>query len=229
LTVTVFQYPKSIHKRRLSPRQFKRYQTYKRFLQNEFSRVCVYCRQPDSSAPSLNFGVDHYKPKGIPRFSNLVCDYENLYYCCGNCNSRKSNDWPRDENSGPYVVNPCDYEMTKHLRFDAKTGQIETRTLHGKHTEELLQLNDDARVNYRLSTLRIVRLLTSEIEQLELQLKSVAGQLSAGLITQADYDTEEQAINQDLAGLHDTVAAQTGKLPLPPLQKNRLGVTLIKP
>lgn len=119
--MTVFQYPKSKHKRKLSPRQFKRYQTYKRYLQTEFSRVCVYCRQPDSSAPNLNFGVDHYRPKGIPRFASLICDYANLYYCCGNCNSRKNNDWPFDEKAGPYVVNPCDHEMAAHLRFDAKT------------------------------------------------------------------------------------------------------------
>lgn len=226
--MTVFQYPKSKHTRKLSPRQFKRYQSYKRYLQTEFSRVCVYCRQPDSSAPNLNFGVDHYRPKGIPRFASLVCDYENLYYCCGNCNSRKSNDWPDDEKLGPYVVNPCDHEMAAHLRFNAKTGEVEARTFYGKHTEELLQLNDDAVVQYRLGTLTTVRLLAAEIEQQELQLNEIAGQLKAGLISQAEYDAEEQAISQDLIGLRHTLRAHKGELPLTPLRKNRLGISLIK-
>lgn len=226
--MTVFQYPKSKHKRKLLPRQFKRYQSYKRYLQAEFSRVCVYCRQPDSSAPNLNFGVDHYKPKGIPRFANLVCDYENLYYCCGNCNSRKNNDWPLDEKLGPYVVNPCDHEMAAHLRFNAKTGKVEARTPYGEHTEELLQLNDDARVQYRLGTLATVRVFTAEIEQQELLLKAVAGKLKAGLITQAEYGAEEQAISEDLACLRYTLQAHIGELPLPPLRKTRLGISLIK-
>jgi len=227
--VTVFQYPKSKHQRKLSPRQFKHYQSYKRYLQTEFVRVCVYCRQPDSSAPNINFGVDHYKPKGIPRFSSLVCDYKNLYYCCGNCNSRKNNYWPQDESIGPYVVNPCDYEMAKHLRFNANTGRIEYRTLHGKHTEELLQLNDDAVVQYRLGTLKTVRLYTAEIQQLEYQLKAIVGLLKAGTISQAQCDAEVQAINQELACLRYTLQAQTGELPLPPLRKIRLGVSLISP
>lgn len=226
--MTVFQYPKSKHKRKLSPRQFKRYQSYKRYLQTEFSRVCVYCRQPDSSAPNLNFGVDHYRPKGIPRFASLVCDYENLYYCCSNCNSRKNNDWPLDEKLGPYIVNPCDHEMAAHLRFDAKTGKVEVRTPYGKHTEELLQLNDDALVQYRLGTLTTFRLLTAEIEQQELQLKAVAERLKADLITQAEYEAEKQAISEDLACLCHTLQAHKGDIPLPPLRKSRLGISLIK-
>lgn len=226
--MTVFQYPKTKHRRQLSPRQFKRYQSYKRYLQAEFSRVCVYCRQPDSSAPNLNFGVDHYRPKSIPRFANLVRDYDNLYYCCGNCNSRKNNDWPLDEKLGPYVVNPCDHGMAAHLRFNSKTGKVEARTPYGKHTEELLQLNDDALVQYRLGTLTTVRLLTAEIEQQELQLKAVAKQLKANLITQAEYATEEQAINDDLTSLRYTLQAHKGEVPLSPLRKTRLGITLIK-
>lgn len=227
--MTVFQYPKSKHNRKLSPRQFKRYQTYKRYLQTEFSRVCVYCRQPDSSAPNLNFGVDHYRPKGILRFASLICDYENLYYCCGNCNSRKNNDWPLDEKVGPYVVNPCDHEMAAHLRFDAKTGMVEARTAYGEHTKELLQLNDDAVVQYRLGTLTTVRLYSIEIDQLGRQLKAIAGQLRAGKISQAQYEAEEQDINQNLADLLHTLQSHTGQLSLPPLRKKLLGITLIKP
>jgi uncharacterized protein (TIGR02646 family) len=227
--VAVFQYPKGKHQRKLSPRQFKHYQSYKRYLQTEFVRVCVYCRQPDSSAPNLNFGVDHYRPKGIHRFASLVCEYKNLYYCCGSCNSRKNNDWPVDEKIGPYVVNPCDYDMAAHLRFNARTGKIEARTPHGKHTEELLQLNDDSVVQYRLGTLTTVRLYTMEIQQLEHQLKAIAGLLKAGTISQLQYDAEVQAVNQELTGLRHTLQAQTGELPLPPLRKKRLGVSLISP
>lgn len=147
--MSLFLYPKSKHVRKLRPRVFKRYGSYKRYLQTEFARVCVYCRQPDSIAPNLNYGADHYRPKSVPRFASLVCSYSNLYYCCGNCNSRKNDYWPFDETVGPFVVNPCEYEMASHLRFDAVTGKIESRSTHGKHTEELLQLNDPTLVQYQ--------------------------------------------------------------------------------
>lgn len=225
--MAVFQYPKTKHSRRLTPRQFKRYRSYKRFLQNEFSRVCVYCRQPDSSAPNLNFGVDHYRPKGIARFANLVCSYANLYYCCGDCNSRKNNYWPPDEKAGPYVVNPCDHEMAAHLRFDKTTGRVETRTPDGIHTEELLQLNDEALVKYRQSTLSTVNLYLAEIKRLERQQKAIARKLRLGEISQQTHDAEVLAISQAIAGARDTVQMCTGERPLPPLRKQRLGVTVL--
>lgn len=207
------------------PRQFKRYQSYKPYLQVEFTRVCVYCRQPDSSAPNLNFGVDHYRPKR--RFANLVCSYENLYYCCANCNTRKSDYWPDDEAVGPYIVNPCDYEMATHLRFDGKTGLVEAKTPDGQYTEELLQLNEDATVQYRLSALTLVRVFSKETEKLQDQLKALARQLRAGQITQIEYESEERSINHDLADLLRTIQAHTGELPLRPLRRRLNGVDLL--
>ena len=65
--MSVFEYPKFQHARVFRPREFKNYRTYKPYLQREFGRACVYCQQPDSSAPNLNFGVDHYRPKGNRR------------------------------------------------------------------------------------------------------------------------------------------------------------------
>ncbi|MGN6085410.1 hypothetical protein [Trinickia sp.] len=219
--MSVFQYPKTKHERKLAPPQFKRYQTYKRYLQAEFVRVCVYCRQPDSSAPNLNFGVDHYRPKGLSRFASLVCDYANLFYCCGNCNSRKNDDWPLDERAGPFVVNPCDHEMAAHLWFDGDTGRMEPRTTNGRHTEELLQLNDDAVVQYRRSTLRLVRLCLSDIASIQMQRKEIGKKLRKGQLSQADYDAEHQALSQDEVDATCVLHELTGQLPLPPLSKPR--------
>lgn len=227
--MTLFQYPKSKHKRQLAPREFKRYRSYKRYLQHEFSRVCVYCRQPDSSAPNLNFGVDHYRPKGVPRFAHLVCDYGNLYYCCGNCNSRKNNDWPVDEENGPFVVNPCDHEMAAHLRFDAKTGRVEARTPYGQHTEQLLQLNDEAVVGYRLGALTTVRLFEKEVDQLEMLAKEIEKKLRRGEIDQMTHDAEMAEIGEEIELLRVTSARCSGQLPLPPLKAKRLGVQLLPP
>lgn len=223
----LFQYPKAKHRRRLAPRRFKNYKTYKRYLQTEFSRVCVYCRQPDSSAPNLSFSVDHYRPKGIHRFAQLICDYDNLYYCCGSCNSRKSDYWPLDEKIGPFVVAPCEHEMAAHLRFNGTTGIVEARTPEGKHTEELLQLNDTATVQYRLVTLRTVRMYSAEIDEQEKLLNDVARLFRQGKISQDQFDEEMQLIRQELDDLRRTMQTYSGELPLPPLPRQRLGVSLV--
>lgn len=227
--MTLFQYPKTKHRRRVSPRQFKIYRSYKRYLQTEFSRVCVYCRQPDSSAPNLNFSVDHYRPKGIPRFANLVCVYDNLYYCCGICNSRKNDYWPIDEKQGPFVVAPCEHEMASHLRFDSKTGLVDSRTADGQHTSELLQLNDEATVQWRLGTLRTVKMYASEVEKQDELLKSAAKLLRAGKISQIEFEVEKKSIQVEIDELRYTMQSFTGELPLPPLPRQRLGMQLLVP
>lgn len=212
--MSLFRYPKAKHARKFVPPVYKRYQTYKRWLQVEFSRVCVYCRQPDSSAPNLNFGADHYRPKGNTRFAHLVCDYDNLYYCCGSCNSRKSDDWPADESAGPFVVNPCDHEMASHLRFDATTGEIRATSDYGRHTEALLQLNDPESVEYRKSTMLMVGLLTAEIARLADEQKECEADLRDGVLSQTEFDAEVATIQAARGSFETSLLRLTGGAPL---------------
>lgn len=223
--MSLFLFPKGRHKRRLSPRQFRNYRTYKPYLQAEFARLCVYCRQPDSSAPNLNFQVDHYRPKSESRFKSLIAEYSNLYYCCQTCNTYKSNYWPPDETAGPYVVNPVDFDMAAHLRFDAKTGSIEPRTPHGKFTEELLHLNDPAAVKYRRSTLTIVQLAAAEIARRESDLRDL--ERSKGRLGGATFDAAVEEIKQEIEHLRAIIAAQDGTVPLRKLPSNRNGLKLL--
>ena len=95
------------------------------------------------------------------------------------------------------------------------------------HTEELLQLNDYATVQYRLGTLTTVRLYSAEIEKMERQMKAIAGRLRDDKISQDRHDAELLSISQDLESLYRTLYTHTGELPLPPLQKKRLGYTLL--
>ncbi len=227
--MSLFLYPKTKHVRTQRPRVFKNYRSYKRYLQTEFARICVYCRQPDSSAPNLNFGADHYRPKSVPRFAPMLCDYNNLYYCCGTCNSRKNDYWPFDEKAGPFVVNPCEHEMASHLRFNSSTGEIETRSPHGEHTEELLQLNDPELIQYRRSALTIVRLLKAEIVEAKEEFAVVENAYVAGKITLTQRDSVIAEIQAELDLLMHTLHAQTGELALRPLKKQKLGISIIVP
>jgi hypothetical protein len=204
------------------------YQSYKPYLQNEFGRTCVYCRQPDSNVPYANFGVDHYRPKGLPAFAGLECDYTNLYYCCGNCNSRKNDDWPDDEVKGPYVVNPCDYEMAAHLRFDAKSGQVTSRTEHGLHTWDLLQLNDKNLIEYRLNTLATLDALRASVVREQEMVEVLRKQLDDYAITKDVFDVEVDVIEGRITRFNAAIQSHNGEKPLPPLPRQRNGLTLLK-
>ncbi len=212
--MSIFLYPKNRHIRKHKPPLFKNYRTYKRYLQSDFQRVCVYCRQPDSSAPNLNFGVDHYRPKGIARFAGLVNHYENLFYCCGQCNSRKNNYWPLDEKLGPFVVNPCEHEMASHLRFNPKTGEVEAKTPHGQCTEELLQLNDPTSIQYRLNVLKMVQLLHMEIAELRNQVAIAAKLLQKGKIPGVDFNRLVDDAEKEIAQLQLMSDLQSGSAPV---------------
>ncbi|WP_130025025.1 hypothetical protein [Pandoraea sp. XY-2] len=213
--MSLFHFPKAQHTRQLQPKQFKRYQTYKRYLQVEFSRVCVYCRQPDSSAVNLNFGVDHYRPKGLPQFAALVCTYTNLYYCCGSCNSRKNDDWPIDETTGQFVVNPCDFKMADHLRYDSTSGRISARTDYGQHTVNLLQLNDPNSVEYRLNVAFTVDILAKTIADIDVEIKEVGIDFDAQILSAADRSRILEDLDRKRRRAVSSLQAHTGTTPLP--------------
>lgn len=208
----IFQFPKSRHTRRFKPKQYKHYGTYKRWLQAEFRRVCVYCRQPDSVAGrNLIFTADHYRPKGLPRFAHLVSDYSNLYYCCPTCNSFKNDFWPTDERKGPYVVNPCDHAMFDHIRFNAETGKHDPRSDFGVLTEALLHLNDPVSIEYRLDALATVKALESVIDKLLAERKEIEQDFNDGVLSAHEYAQQLADNGKQLARNESARLAQTGE------------------
>ncbi len=200
---------------------FKRYQSYKKFLQHEFERVCVYCRQPDTAAPNLAYSVDHFRPKGRPAFAHLVNDYSNLYYCCPPCNSRKRDYWPGSL-SEPRVVNPCDEVMTDHLRFDAGSGAFTSHSQHGDHMLELLQLNDEDVVKFRRAAMANARLLQRRLDEAEIEMRQLHRDLTLGRISEADHTRDIGELAADMADLAEAMKLVTGKKKLPSLPRRGL-------
>lgn len=85
-----FAFPSLPHKRVHGPQGHVDYGNYKPWLRDEFEFRCVYCltRELWSFFGKNIFEIDHVLPqKTHPR---LTCDYDNLVYACGDCNSLKS-------------------------------------------------------------------------------------------------------------------------------------------
>ena len=116
--------------------------------------------------------------------------------------------------------------MATHLRFDGVSGTVQTKSPEGMFTEELLQLNQPALVQYRLTTLKTVKLYLSEIEEQELLVQKIGRLFQQGKISQAQFDSEMVSIRSELESLRSDVQIYTGELPMPPLRKQRFGVAL---
>jgi len=154
--INPFKYQTSKHIRNETPKKYSNYRRYKPVLKKEFYGRCIYCRKPTlpTDDPS-SFHVEHYRPKS--KFPNLECEYTNLYYSCAACN----------RNKGTYlsdtlrVVNPCDYIMSRHLKF--KNEEVLTCSKLGEITEKILQLNSTISVSYREYIEIAIRSLVSEL------------------------------------------------------------------
>ena len=121
-----FAYPKARHTRIQTPPDYTDYRKYKPYLRDEFAGRCVYCRAHERWRHAYDeYGVDHYRPKGLAQFSHLACVYANLYYCCPACNRRKGKYWPAaDKERTEYIPNPCDHVMFAHMAFrDGKASR----------------------------------------------------------------------------------------------------------
>jgi len=169
-----FIYPKSKHKRKLTPRQFANYHYYKPLLQNEFNNKCIYCMTPDTLNNYNNFGVDHYRPKS--KFPELKNAYTNLFYCCNKCNNLKGDYWPKTGRENLFIPNACDHIMFEHLQF--KEDLVYPKTDAGNFTVEMLCLNDDEVKKFRHFFIVTKKALNYELYDLESTLKEIESRIS---------------------------------------------------
>ena len=197
--MTPYLYPKVRHKRSEDPPLFSHYRLYKKTLQIEFKRKCVYCQQSDSAAPNEHsFGVDHYKPQSIFPASSL--DYNNLFYCCNACNARKGNYWPAVADLAKrFIPNPCDYVMFDHLRF--KGPEVEPRSEAGIFATERLDLNDPQTLQYREHVNFTIGIYEDRLSEATHLLEKLLAAIAIGKIHQSEVQQEKAELASDIANL----------------------------
>jgi uncharacterized protein (TIGR02646 family) len=96
--------------------------------------------------------IDHFKPKSVPAYYELVCQWENLYYSCQNCQQYKL------EQFNEFLLRPDDLEFSFETYFvysysshkiDPNPVLSEDEKLKAKTTIEVFGLNDTGHVAAR--------------------------------------------------------------------------------
>jgi uncharacterized protein (TIGR02646 family) len=127
------------------PQKYKDYTRYRPSLRRDFKNRCAYCLTHEYFVGGeAGFEIDHYRPQnGMYARPDLVAEYTNLYWSCGECNSNKGEVWPspEDESQGFCFIDPCipEGDHEKHWIFN-RDGSLKALTSAGEYTEEKLLL-----------------------------------------------------------------------------------------
>ncbi len=198
-----FRYPKSKHKKKFNP-QYRTNKSYKKVLRDEFNRQCIYCRRPEFYKYE-EFGVEHYKPKKV--FPELEWEYDNLFYACNCCNSRKGESWPTEKQlrGNIFVPNPCKHIMFEHLKFNG--AKVEIRSKAGTYTDELLDLNDDVSVRFRETINYFIEKIINDLKLTENIISKLENKLR-----DEPLGNETIEIQKDIANLNNQISILENRL-----------------
>jgi hypothetical protein len=145
--VEPYAYPGEAHERRHGPTGYADYQSYRPWLEDEFSFRCVYCLKRMVWAPTDIWVIDHLISQD--KAPHLECDYDNLVFACQFCNRWK----------GPNrVPDPCQVAYGACLRVEAD-GQVTALNSSGHRLVTVLRLNHERYVKERLKQMQLLSLL----------------------------------------------------------------------
>lgn len=112
---------------------------------------CCYCEKKISTSGNEQ-SIEHYKPKAPNKFPELENTWENLLHACADCNGKKGQRFPTDENDDPLIIDPSsggDIDPEEHLKFDVDDndeltfGRISARnnSQYGENTIRYIDLD----------------------------------------------------------------------------------------
>jgi hypothetical protein len=114
----------------------------RRIVREKAQFRCEYCHA-DERWQFIRFTIDHIIPQSVGGSDEI----DNLALACRNCNERRGN---RSEGQDPEtgqivpIFNPRQDVWAGHFAWDAATRlRVVGRTVTGRATNELLDLNDD--------------------------------------------------------------------------------------
>jgi len=130
---------------------------------------CSYCDASEINATGEE-QIDHFCPKTLPQFYELVCTWSNLFLTCMACNKAKHDAWHE------LLLRPDDdgYDFERYLEFDFLTGELlangaasTSDRARAAKTIELLNLNRTDACKNRPRMVREIRRAVSAGEPID--------------------------------------------------------------
>ena len=119
------------------------YTRYRPYLRKDFCYSCAYCTLTEVEASGIRFTIDHYEPQW--QRPELVNEYSNLMYACGECNLRKLDLTPPPEAraAGLRFYRPDTDSIKENFEIEYLSNgwNLKGRTIVGDFTVEYLDLN----------------------------------------------------------------------------------------
>jgi len=115
------------------------YPEYREYLRYDFFYSCAYCTMSEAEAQAIRFTIDHYEPRNAR--PDLLDEYENLMYSCGECNLRKG------DRSPPPKARADGYRFFRPDRdlhedhFEESRRRLQGKSNVGRYSIEALDLN----------------------------------------------------------------------------------------
>lgn len=112
---------------------------YRKYLRADFVYSCAYCSMSEAEAQAIRFTMDHYEPQASR--PDLKDDYENLMYCCDECNMRKGNRTPPEvaRSAGFRFFRPDNDNFADH--FERNGIRLNPKSPVGDYSIDALDLN----------------------------------------------------------------------------------------
>jgi hypothetical protein len=115
------------------------YSEYREYLRYDFFYSCAYCTMSEAEAQAIRFTIDHYEPRNAR--PDLLDEYENLMYSCGECNLRKGDRSPPPQaRADGYRFFRPDSDLHED-HFQESGRRLQGKSHVGQYSIEALDLN----------------------------------------------------------------------------------------
>lgn len=153
-TIEPYTYPPRQHRRRHGPAGYSTYESYRPWLEDEFSFRCIYCLNRKVWSPTNIWAIDHLISQD--EAPELECEYDNLVFACQFCNQQKLSN---------RVPDPCRVAYGECLRVES-SGTVTALNRHGRKLVSVIRLNHPRFVAERLKTIKVLKVLAKHTPQL---------------------------------------------------------------
>jgi hypothetical protein len=126
---------------------YSTYESYRKWLEDEFHFRCIYCLNRKVWSPTNIWAIDHLVPQD--EAPELECEYDNLIFACQFCNQQKLSN---------RVPDPCRVAYGACLRVETN-GMVIPLNAHGKRLVSVIRLNHPRFVEERRKTMKLLCIL----------------------------------------------------------------------